>query len=262
MQLDKNSTSKFALVISLAAALTCGGIWPLSKSERAQAKDSNATMRSKQGTEARSLLKKMHDNLRSRRDLQFTASLNETDTVLGQKLTGTANFSIRQPNLFRVEVTRSGQRTIFVSDGKTLSIYKPKKRKFARVPAQDSVLGTMYSAAGLMNIPGRILDFFWTVDYLAKFDEAVRSEAIPSARLAGRTCQGIRVVRMQDRFDIWMDPAFPHLPCKLISRRTDGAGEVVFTNVFKWTKSPDFERSTFVFSPPAGVREAAPLDLE
>lgn len=205
-------------------------------------------------------LSQMHAHLRDSQDLKFSASFAISDAAVGNNTSGTMSFAIRKPNLFRVEVKAKGQNTIFVSDGTNLTIYKPALRKYTVVPARDTVLGTMYSAVGLMNLPGRILDFFWTVDYLETIKEDVRTAKIADAQIGGRKCLGLRAVRMEDRFDIWMEQSAPHLPCKLISRRTDGGADTIYTNVFTWSASPAFEPTFFQFSPPAGAKEGDVLN--
>lgn len=200
-------------------------------------------------------LGKMHAYMKDRRDLKFSVSFSISDAVLGRKTSGQAAFDVRRPNLFRVEVKSKGQATTYVSDGTTLTIFKPASRKYTQMPARDTVLGTMYAAAGLLNVPARILDFFWTVDYLATVKEDVRTKTIANAQVGGRACLGLRVVRMEDQFDIWMQQTAPHLPCKLVSRRTDGGAETIHRHVFSWTSSPQFGAKFFQFAPPANAKK-------
>ena len=200
------------------------------------------------------MLRTMHGYLKTN-DLAFRSQFSNNDKVLGGSRSGVAEFSVRGPNLFRVKID-GGRSELFVSDGKALWVYRSASRKYVKFAAKDSVLGTMYAATGLMFMPTRILDAFWTVDYLETLDEDVRIEALSDAKVSGRDCRGVRVVRFEDTFDFWLDPAAPHLPCKLVSRRSDGSSEAVTTHVFTWNTKPDFTAATFQFSPPKGAREA------
>ena len=88
-----------------------------------------------------------------------------------------------------------------------------------------------------MFMPSRVLDAFWTVDYLERLNEDVRTSPLADVKVSGRSCRGVRVVRFEDQFDFWLEPFAPHLPCKLVSRRSDGSSQSVMTHVFTWSTS-------------------------
>lgn len=208
-------------------------------------------------------LKRMHAYVKTSPDVDFSVAFTTTDRILGMSNRGTAQFSTRQPNMLRVKLTARGKVLLIVSDGKTLTIYNPDKKKFSSSPARDSIVGSLYTAAGLTGIPGRILDFFWTVDYLQTFGAANTPKKIEDLKVGDRTCQGIRVIRSDDRFDVWLEKSDPPLPCKLVTRRADGSSDQVETFVFTWNKTPAFGSDTFSFSPPAGAKEGSTtLELE
>ena len=206
-------------------------------------------------SETARMLRTMHGYLKTN-DLAFRSQFSTYDKVLGGSRSGVAKFSVHGSNLFRVNISGGGRSELFVSDGKVLCIYRSASRKFVKFAAKDSVLGTMYAATGLMFMPTRILDAFWTVDYLETVDEDVRIEPLSDAQVSGRNCRGVRVVRFEDTFDFWLDPAAPHLPCKLVSRRSDGSSEAVTTHVFTWNTKPEFSAATVQFAPPKGAGEA------
>ena len=206
-------------------------------------------------SETARMLRTMHGYLKTN-DLAFRSQFSTNDKVLGGSRSGIAEFSVRGANLFRVNISGGGRSELFVSDGKVLWVYRSASRKFVKFAAKDSVLGTMYAATGLMFMPTRILDAFWTVDYLETVEEDVSIKPLSDAKVSGRDCRGVRVVRFEDMFDFWLDPAAPNLPCKLVSRRSDGSSEAVTTHVFTWNTKPDFPAATFQFSPPKGAREA------
>jgi hypothetical protein len=203
------------------------------------------------------MLRRMHDYLTTN-DLKFETQFSTKDSVLQTSSGGRAEFTIRQPNLFRIKINAGNKSDLFVSDGQ--SIWVQRGSKFAQFMAKDTVLGTMYAAAGMMLMPSRILDAFWTVDYLEKVREDVRTSAIPDATIAGRLCRGIRVTRFEDEFDLWIDAAPPHRPCKLISQRSDGNSKAVSTHVFKWLDATGLAADAFRFSPPKGASRTDHFD--
>lgn len=206
----------------------------------------------KQTSDIARMLRKMHAHLKSN-DLEFRSQFSTIDKVLSERRNGTANFSVRQPNLFRVSINADGRTELFVSDGKALWVYRNTNRRYVKFDARDSVLGTMYAATGLMFMPSRVLDAFWTVDYLERLNEDVRTSPLADAKVSGRSCRGVRVVRFEDQFDFWLEPVAPHLPCKLVSRRSDGSSQSVTTHVFTWS-TPNLAPDTWRFAPPKGAR--------
>jgi hypothetical protein len=211
--------------------------------------------------DAEAALKEMHRIISKSRDLEFQTSFHISRTVM-KGTSGTARFFTRQPNLFRVEVTyKNKKKYIFVSDGKTLTIHLPNKRKFAQVPARDSIVGTMYFAAGTMMIQARVVDFFWTTDFWATLGDEVRVAAIGRSIIKGRECNRIGVHRFEDKWEVWLEKTGAPLPCKLVSRKTDGSGLTVQTNEFHWNIKPEFPPEMFVFTPPQGSRKVDFSDI-
>jgi hypothetical protein len=200
----------------------------------------------------------MHAYVTSAPEIEFETSFNVASELPGMDKRGTAHFVIRRPDRFRVEVSSGKGDYVFVSDGATFTLYRPKERIFARIPARDSILGTMYVAAGLLNIQTRLLDFLWTVDY----GENVKVTAGALEAVGGRQCRRFDVDRFEDDFEVWLEPEGTPLPCRLISRRTDGNARTVQTNEFNWKPARAIAPETFVFSPPAGSREVGVSDLD
>ena len=129
----------------------------------------------KPGADVNAMLRRMHEFMKSN-DLDFEARFTANDAVLGKEFSGKADFAIRQPNLFRITVTSGGKSDLFVSDGKDLWIYRKASGKYARFATKDNVLGTMYAAAGLMFMPSRILDAFWTISCIDQEIVSIRVE--------------------------------------------------------------------------------------
>ncbi len=215
-----------------------------------------ATMPDPEG--AASALTRMRDHLRNSTELQFTTSIKVVSSLRAGEVRATAEFTTQQPNRFRVEVKSGRKSYTVVSDGKRVTIYKPATKKYAQFPTRQTMLGSMYTAAGLMNIAGRMLDFFWAVD--AGFD--LKVESLPDIKVDGQDCRGIRVERFEEIFEVWLDPTSTPRPCKLINRRSDGAATAEQTTLFKWVSKPVLSTEAFSFDPPKGSRQVDPIDLE
>jgi hypothetical protein len=213
--------------------------------------------------EAVATLNRMHDYLRNRTDLEFRTTFRRTAETLGLSKVGSAHFRIRRPNLFRVEAVEGNTSAIYVSDGKTLTIFRSKGQKYTQVMARDTIIGTMYAAIGVLAEQARIVDFFWTVDYLTIAGEYVRiADKGVTETIAGRQCRRISVDRMHDSWDVWVAQADPPLPCKLVSRRRDDPSVPVHSNEFTWTTNPIFTTETFSLPAPPGSQKVEGFKID
>ncbi len=208
-------------------------------------------------SEATATLKRLHDHLRNAVELNFDVSVTVNSSVGGGTTQATAAFLTRKPNIFRVEAAVKGGKYVILSDGKLVTISRPANRIYAQYPASDSLLGTMYTIAGLTNITGRMLDFFWAVNA----GRDVTLSEIPWLQVGGRQCAGIRVVRFEETFDVWLEPKGDPLPCRLQSRRIDGAATTVHTYIFKWKSPATTAADAFSFTSPKGSRQVDALEL-
>ncbi len=110
-------------------------------------------------------LTRMHDHFTHAAQIEFKTSFVETSDLPGMDRRGIAHFIIQRPNKFRIELTSNKGDYLSVSDGTTLTIYQPAAAKYALIPARDSIMGTMYTAVGLLGTQARLIDFLWTIDY-------------------------------------------------------------------------------------------------
>jgi hypothetical protein len=106
----------------------------------------------------------------------------------------------------------------------------------------------MYAAAGVVGEQAWLLDFFWTVDYLANDDAKVVDSGVTDT-IAGQHCRRISIDRMQESWDVWVAQT-PPLPCKLVIRRRDDPSAPVQTNEFTWVSDPAFTAETFTNTAP------------
>src|SRR5262249_1192358 len=114
--------------------------------------------------EASATLKRFHDHISDATELDF-----DTKVLVQRKFgEGTtqamATFLTRRPNLFRIHAEVKGRKYVVISDGWTVTIYRPGLNRYAQYPASRNMLSTLYTVTGLTNISGRLLDFFWASD--------------------------------------------------------------------------------------------------
>ena len=116
----------------------------------------------------------------------------------------------------------------------------------------------MYLVAGLLNIQARFIDFLSTVDY----GRDVRIALGRTEFIGNKQCRRISVARFEDDWEVWLEQVEIPLPCKLLSRRTDGSAHTIQTNVFRWKASPIFPPELFAFSAPKGCRKVEVSEID
>jgi hypothetical protein len=205
-----------------------------------------------------SRLKRMSDFLAGNPAVEFETSFVGSGDLPGIGQTGTARFIIGNPDKFRVELSSNKGEFLFVSDGTTLTIYRPDAGKYARLEARRSIVGTMYLAIGLLGAQARLIDFLWTV----QDGDRVGVEGQDTAAITGTSCDQMKVHRFEDDWDVWLERSDVPLPCKIVSRRTDAHDRLVQTNTFRWKRDAKIAPETFSFLPPEGTRQVGASELE
>lgn len=208
--------------------------------------------------EASDALLAMHTWVKNTDALDLKTSYAISDPVLGLSSRGTVHFRIQRPGSFRVDVVSGGKREVFISDGELFTIYRPQKNIYAQLEADDTILGTMFKAIGGLTLQAKLIEFFWTVDYLSVGAEDIKVTAGGSIEIRGTACRKYEVARGAEGWDVWIAQGEAPFPCRLISRTTDQSASTAQTNELSWTLKPAFSAETFVFKPPANAK-AVPL---
>jgi hypothetical protein len=155
-------------------------------------------------------------------------------------------FQLRQPNLVKVSLKEGKRTTIYVSDGKLMTIYRPAENRHVSVRARGTLIETMNLAAGLTSVMGRVLQFLLVADLA---DQHSGVTTLAPIRVKNTECTGVRLDRFEEVFDVWIRSSGAPLPCKLVSLRTDGAGRIIQTNLFTWLEASPSADDTFKFVP-------------
>lgn len=203
-------------------------------------------------SESEAALRQMHEHLIAANDLEFTTQFSIVNKTLGRNQSGTVHYILRKPNQLRVTAKLGNERIVVVSDGETLSIDESHKRKYRQVPADDTILGSLYRSAGLAGVQVRMIDFFWSVDYLADIGGAAWLKKLSPQTLGSKTCDGFNIQNSDDNWSVWLERSDNRLPCRLISKKKDGDALTTQTNTFNWKANPTITADTFKFVAPKG----------
>lgn len=202
---------------------------------------------------AETTLRKMHQYLIDADDLELTTKYNITDTATGSQ-SGTVHYVLRKPNKLRVTATGK-EKLVLVSDGKMMIIHEANKRRYRELEARDSIIENLYVAAGLVGVEVRMIDFFWSVDYLAEVGGNARLATLPARQVGGKTCSGFDIRYNDDNWNVWLSQGDIPLPCRLVSKRKDGSALLTQTNTLTWKTNPAITDATFRFVAPQGHKK-------
>jgi hypothetical protein len=199
-------------------------------------------------SEAAAALKKMHQYFMSKQDLEFTSNFRMVNQGLGTTRSGNVHFILRRPNLLRVTASKGKDRIVAISDGKTLTIHNPNRRRYQTINADDSIAGNLYMVSGLLGMSMPILDFFWSVDFLATTGDRAKLKKLSARKSGSKTCDGFNVQYKDDDWSVWVERSDTLLPCYLISNRAHGSALLTLT----WKPKPAITDDTFNFVAPKG----------
>ena len=194
-------------------------------------------------------LRRMHDYLISAQDIEVTSNFSSVDKGLGITTSGSVHYILRMPNLLRVTANLKRGKVVVISDGELLTLHMPGAGKYRRSPAPEDTLSALYRAAGVLGVPTRMFDFFWSVDYLADIEAPAKLTRVKPQNIKGKTCDGINIKYGDDEWTVWLGRSQLSLPCKLVSRRKDSSALTIQTNNFDWKPKPRFDAQTFQFIP-------------
>ncbi len=211
-------------------------------------------------SEAQAAVARMGNFISNQAELEFETQFSVASDPPVSAARGKARFAIRQPNQFRVEANWNERRYVFVSDGTVLTIHNVGRRKYAQAPVQSSIIGTMNRAAGLMVFQARMLDFLLTTEYSLGRDAKVSATG-RSMTVNGEKCDSYTVERYDDRWEVWIASKGDPLPCRLVTRNTEGPSIITQTNEFNWKAKPSLAPDIFEFSPPAGTVKSELIDV-
>ncbi len=205
-------------------------------------------------------LKELQNYMETQPDMDFQTTYRSSSNVLDTKSQGSSQFLTRRPNLFRVSAKIGGNTYEYVSDGTLLTIYNHQTNEYAEAAARASITGNMTFIAGLMSFQARLFDLLAALDQAA-LGGGVKVAPKGTETVGGRECDRFNVMSQVETWDVWVEKASPHLPCKLVSGDVDDPAVTTQINEFTWKKAPNFDAATFKFVPPAGSKRVDVGDL-
>ncbi len=183
--------------------------------------------------------------------LKSEASLDLV-TFDGQRLAvdGVANYKVRRPNGFVIEVDTDAKKRTFYYDGKTFTIFAPELGYYASTQAPPTIRQTLEVLNQKFGISLPLEDLFrWSDPTLRRSDTLQSGFRVGSATIDGVATDQYAFREGDIDWQIWIQREGRPLPRKLvIIDRTDPAYPA-YTAVLTWDVSPTLADDDFTFQP-------------
>lgn len=209
--------------------------------------------------EAKQILKASTDFLASQQ--RFSAETRNTLEIVlksGQKIefNSTARQSVQRPNKLRAERTGDLVEQVFVYDGKSLTLYEPKKKVYAQVAAPGTLEDMLDFARTKLDIVAPAGDLVYENAYDILMDGVTDGIVVGKAVIEGVLCDHLAFRAPQTDWQIWIQEGAQPLPRKIVITTLDLPNAPQFSvTMTHWNLKPTFDAQTFTFAPQAGVKQ-------
>jgi len=173
------------------------------------------------------------------------------DNGMKVQYTAVADLLARKPDGLRVDVSGDRQQRQFFFDGKDFTLWAPRVRYYASVPAPPTIGELADRLAEKFEIELPLVDLFrWGATEEGRRAVTAAVDLGPGS-VEGTTC-GHYAFR-QDGLDwqIWIQKGDYPLPRKLVLTTTTDEARPQFQATYTWNLAPSFNETAFTFDPPA-----------
>jgi hypothetical protein len=215
---------------------------------------------------ATQILKRMTDYLGSLK--QFSVhTQNDIEDVLdsGHRVDFdvSASVVISRPNKLRAERKADVMEQVFYYDGKTLTLYNPSDKVYAREPAPETIEGMLNFARESLGIVLPVADLVYRNAFPLLMQDVTFATVIGKAVIGGVRCDHLLFSRPGVDFQVWVEEGGRPLPYKYVVTDTGTPAMLSVTTVMSdWDVAPAVADDRFTFAPPQGVKEITFMRLE
>jgi hypothetical protein len=196
--------------------------------------------------------------LNTLRAFQVKGNLSREEVLTdGQKVTlsAVADMVVERPGKLRMEVNSDRQQRTFLYNGNTLTIYAPKMKYYAQVPAPNTLGQLIDQIDDKYELELPLVDFFrWNTDEAWLGGITAAKDMGPSA-VNGITTQHYLLRQNGLDWQIWVQKGDFPLPLKVILTTTDDEARPQYTAVYNWNLAPSYNSDTFEFVAPADAKQ-------
>jgi hypothetical protein len=221
----------------------------------------NATPQPAQKANAQEIFQRLDDYLKNNA-IQFSTTYSAQNVALGSSR-GIAHFFVERPNLLHIEFSGSGFSYLMTSDGKILTIYDEKTRKYAQRSAPAKPIEAVNLFTGLAAFQARVLQFLGLIGDVASGDTDLTVTKAGIERVGDLNCTRYEIRYTNgvdsDKWTAWLREDGVPLPCKSFIKSSDEGSQQ--TNLYNWSDKLS-RTEAYSFTPPSGSREVDLSNLE
>ncbi len=200
-------------------------------------------------------LDRMGKALRAMKEFSLRADTTaDIVTEDGQKLefAGTVDYKARSPHGLYIEVKSDRRHRQFFYDGKTLTVYAPRRKYYATLPAPDTI-GELVLTMQDYGLETPLADLFWWGTDKAPESVITSATYVGPARLGERNVAHYAFRQNGADWQVWLDGEA--LPRKLVITDTSEPEQPEFSAMLDWNRAPALSDASFKFTPPDGAYE-------
>jgi hypothetical protein len=203
--------------------------------------------------EALQALQRMSGYLKSLPALEVTSKTSlDVVTTNGERiqLDGIANYKVRRPNAFRIEVDSDKKKRTFFYNGKQFTVYAPELGYYATAPAPATIRETLNTIENRFGIQLPLQDLFRWNDPTGNPAENLTSGfVVGTATLDGVETDQYAFRQAKVDWQIWIQRGPHPLPLKVvIVDKVDPANPAYIARL-AWNVSPNLNANDFTFQP-------------
>jgi hypothetical protein len=173
-----------------------------------------------------------------------------------------ADVTVRRPN--KLHAARAGERVSqeFYYDGKTLTLFNPSDKVYAKEPAPPTIEKMLDYAREDLGLVIPASDLIYRNAFGIMMQDVTAAEVLGKASIGGVTCDHLAFGRPEVDFQIWVADGDRPLPCKYVVTDTSTPAQISTVTVMSdWNLAPKTPDSAFEFVPPEGARAISFLPL-
>lgn len=248
-----------ALAVVLAILAAAASAWPAPSA--GQTADATAAISPVEipavDPEATAALDRMGAYLRTIQALQVEVA-TEREEVLenGQKVQReeVVNLLARKPDRLRVDVSSDRKERLFFYDGKQLTLWAPRVKYYASVPAPPTIGELAKALEEKYGIELPLVDLFRWGSADASGAAITAAVDLGPGTIGGTTCQHYAFRQEGLDWQIWIQKGEYPLPRKLVLTTTTDDARPQYQATYSWNLAPSFNDAAFTFDPPADAQ--------
>ena len=203
--------------------------------------------------EALDALKKMSAYLSTLKAIQLTSKTSlDVVTTKGERITldGVANYRVRRPDGFVINVTSDSKERTFYYDGKHFTVYAPALGYYATAPAPPTIRQTLDTLEQKFGIELPLEDLFrWNDPTNNPAENLTSGVYVGTATIDGIETDHYAFRQPKVDWQIWIQKGPKPLPVKVvIIDQTDPANPAYVARL-SWNTSPAIQPGEFSFHP-------------